>query len=149
MISRRRLIAYIAINALVSALVTITILVLYHHYFSAQAAGATSSNAVGTVEISSVIRPGSLEGETVVVLNSGPTSSDLTGWALQTPDGKTAYTFPQITLHPNGVVRVHSGAGTDTAIDLFGNLSRPAWRSGDLVSLVDLQGNLVDNYRIP
>jgi hypothetical protein len=73
----------------------------------------------------------------------------MAGWKLQSPDGKSIYEFPQITLHDNGTIQIHTTSGDDTAIDLFWDLAHPVWRSGDLVTLVDSYGNVVDNYRIP
>jgi hypothetical protein len=157
MASRNRLVAYIAINVLVSALVTLTILSIYHLFFAPRpmplvavdsgAGGAVP--AAGLLEIRTVSGVGRVDSEMVVVQNAGQASVDLGGWRLQTPDGKTAYTFPRIILHKDGTLRIHTAPGTDTAIDLFWNRSRAAWRSGDLVSLMDSQGVVVDNFLIP
>jgi hypothetical protein len=157
MASRNRLFFYIVINVIVSALVTIIILFIYDRYFRPELVPMTVANpasgpaATGTepLEIASVVGVGQLESEIVVVHNTSNASVNLSGWKLKTVDDKNTFTFPQITLHENGAVQIHTAGGNDTAIDLYWNLSRPLWKSGDLVTLTDARGNLIDNYRIP
>ena len=99
------------------------------------------------VEIGETISIGNLEGETIVLTNQGGTIN-LEGWTLSGPEGQS-FTFPALTLFPESRVRVHSTAGDDTARDLYWNRTEPAWREGELVTLRDGDGNVVDTYVVP
>ena len=54
-----------------------------------------------------------------------------------------AYTFPsqpELTLYKDGAVQVYTRAGTDTVTEVYWNRAEAAWRSGELIRLVDAQG---------
>lgn len=99
------------------------------------------------VEIDETISIGDLEGETIVLTNQGGTVN-LEDWTLSSPDGGS-FTFPPLTLFPEGRVRIHSTEGDDTARDLYWGRTEPAWREGELVTLRDGDGNVVDTYIVP
>jgi hypothetical protein len=163
MLDRRKLVQYLLLNVFVSACVTGTILFWYDRNFravnqpsvqqAAQAGGSpASSNAeLQTdipVKISSVVGAGTRSSEIVVVKFEGDGQLELAGWQLKDEDGNT-FTFPKITLYPNGAVQVHTVSGTDTVIDLYWGIGEAVWSSGENARLFDAQGNLRAVYRVP
>ncbi|MBI3163728.1 MAG: lamin tail domain-containing protein [Chloroflexi bacterium] len=161
---RRKLIQYLLLNIFVSASVTGGILFWYDRNYRAVSqpavaqatpASGNSTPASGTelqtdiaVKISSVVGAGALESEIVVVKFEGEGELDLASWQLKDEDGNT-FTFPKLTLYPNGAVQVHTIAGSDSVIDLYWGIGEPVWSSGENARLFDSQGNLRAVYRVP
>ena len=161
---RRKLIQYLLLNVFVSASVTGGILFWYDRNSRAvsqpavvQAAPASSDSAPAAsadlqtdipVKISSVVGSGVLTSEVVIIKFEGEGELDLTSWQLKDDDGNT-FTFPKVTLYPNGAVQVHTNVGTDTVIDLYWGIGEPVWDSGEEARLFDSQGNLRAVYRVP
>lgn len=158
----RKLIQYLLINIFVSASVTGGILFWYDRNYRAvsqpavaQAPSAGNASASSTdlqtdipVKISSVVGAGTLTSEIVVVKFEGTGELDLASWQLKDENGNT-FTFPKITLYPNGAVQVHTNTGTDSVIDLYWGLGDAVWSSGENARLFDSQGNLRAVYRVP
>lgn len=163
---RRKLIQYLLLNVFVSASVTGGILFWYDRNYRAvsqpaaiQQAAPVSGNdpalASNTdlqtdipVKISSVVGSGVLASEVVIIKFDGEGQLDLTSWQLKDDDGNT-FTFPKVTLYPNGAVQVHTIVGTDTVIDLYWGTGETVWDSGEEARLFDSQGNLRAVYRVP
>lgn len=162
---RRKLIQYLLLNVFVSASVTGLILFWYDRNVRAtsqpavvQAASVSNSDSASVpstelqtdipVKISSVVGAGVLSSEIAIIKFEGEGQLDLTSWQLKDEDGNT-YTFPNITLYPNGAVQVHTAAGTDTVIDLYWGIGEGVWGSGENARLFDAQGNLRAVYRVP
>ena len=163
---RRKLIQYLLLNVFVSASVTGGILFWYDRNYRAvsqpavvQQAAPVSGNdpapASSTdlqtdipVKISSVVGSGVLTSEVVIIKFEGEGELDLTSWQLKDDDGNT-FTFPKVTLYPNGAVQVHTNTGTDTVIDLYWGIGEAVWDSGEEARLFDSQGNLRAVYRVP
>jgi hypothetical protein len=158
---RRRLVYYLLLNVLVSACVTGGMLFWYDRNYRAVSQPAvqqvsSSSNAAPTadlqtdipVKISSVVGAGTVDAEIAVVKFEGEGQLNLAGWQLKDDNGNT-FTFPQLTLYPNGAVQVHTVVGTDTVIDLYWGLRDPVWQAGEDAKLFDPQGNLRSVYPVP
>jgi hypothetical protein len=161
---RRRLLLYLLLNVFVSACVTSAILFWYHRNYreatlssippaslqSNQPAPAATLNPETdiSVAISSVIGAGILNAEWVVVRNLGDAPLNLANWQLRDSD-RNVFTFPNLTLNPNGAVQVHTIAGTNTVIDLYWGLDRPVWESGEEAQLLDPSGNVRAVYKVP
>jgi hypothetical protein len=160
---RRKLAYYLLLNAFVSACVTGTILFWYDRNYRAlsqssvqQAAPSNGDSAPSNtdlqtdipVNISSVVGAGTLDSEIVVVKFEGEGQLDLASWQLKDEDGNN-FTFPRLTLYPDGAVQVHTVSGTDTVIDLYWGTSEAVWSSGENARLFDAQGNLRAIYRVP
>jgi hypothetical protein len=158
---RRRLVYYLLLNVFVSACVTGGILFWYDRNYRAVTQPAVQrasqgGDAVSTadlqsdipVKISSVVGAGTVNAEIAVVKFEGEGQLNLAGWQLKDEDGNT-FTFPQLTLYPNGAVQVHSVSGTDTVIDLYWGLRDPIWQAGEDAKLFDSQGNLRAVYPVP
>jgi hypothetical protein len=161
---RRKLVSYLLLNIFVSAAVTGTILFWYDRNYrvtsqpAAQQAAPPSNASVAAsnselqtdipVKISSVVGAGTFESEIVIVKYEGDDQLELASWQLKDEDGNT-FSFPQITLYPNGAVQVHTAAGNDTVIDLYWGIGEAVWSSGENARLFDSQGNLRAVYRVP
>jgi hypothetical protein len=100
------------------------------------------------VDVVSVTGAGVIAGESITLQNNGAESIQLTGWTIKNNLGST-YTFPVLTLYPGGIVRLHSGPGTDTASDLYWGLTATVWKSGELVALSDTLNIMRAFYRVP
>lgn len=162
---RRKLIQYLLLNVFVSASVTGGILFWYDRnsravnqpvVAQAQAPSANNnspapSNKLQTdipVKISSVVGSGALSSEIAIIKFEGDGQLDLTAWQLKDEDGNT-FTFPGVTLYPNGAVQVHTSAGSDNVIDLYWGAGESVWNSGEEARLFDSQGNLRAVYKVP
>jgi LysM repeat protein len=99
------------------------------------------------IEIGQVLGSGNLANEVVIVRNRGGVAS-LEGWTLAAVDGDT-FTFPALTLFMDVQVRVHSAEGNSTPSDLYWGRTEPAWTGGELLTLRNAAGNVVDTYIVP
>lgn len=99
------------------------------------------------IEFETVLNVGDPASERVILENRGGTVS-LEGWTLSGTSGET-FVFPALTLFPEAAVQVHSASGDDTPHDLYWGREEPAWEMGELVTLRDAEGNVVDTYIIP
>ncbi|MCS7178133.1 MAG: LysM peptidoglycan-binding domain-containing protein [Anaerolineae bacterium] len=99
------------------------------------------------VEIAGVLGAGDLARERVRLRNRGEVVS-LEGWSLSDAGGDR-YTFPRLVLFPGGEVTLHSGSGASGPTQLYWNRAAPAWQSGELLTLRDADGAVVDTYVVP
>jgi len=99
------------------------------------------------IEINEIEGAGDLEAEMVVLSNQGDMVS-LEAWTLSSP-ANDRFVLPALTLFPQGEVRVHSMEGDDTPRDLYWGRTESAWQEGELVTLRDADGNVVDTYIVP
>ena len=99
------------------------------------------------LEIAEVRGPGNLAAEVAHVVNGGGATS-LESWVLSDAHGST-FEFPAITLFTGGQVIVHSTVGTTTPSDLYWGRTSPAWQRGELITLRDATGSIVDTYIVP
>jgi hypothetical protein len=99
------------------------------------------------VEIAGVLGAGDLARESVRIRNRGGAVS-LEGWTLSDAGGDR-FLFPRLVLFPGGEVTLHSGPGVSTPTDIFWNRAAPAWQSGELLTLRDAEGAVVDTYVVP
>jgi LysM repeat protein len=99
------------------------------------------------VEIGQVLGSGNLATEVVVVRNRGGLA-DLEGWTLSDAEGNT-FVFPALILFTGAEVRVHSGASRNTPSDLYWGRTTPAWSGGELITLHDATGSVVNTYIVP
>lgn len=99
------------------------------------------------VEITGVLNAGNLAAEALALENRGGTVN-LEAWTLSTATDD-AFTFPPLTLFTEASLQVHSANGEDAPRDLYWGRAEPAWQAGELVTLRDADGNVVDTYIIP
>jgi len=106
-----------------------------------------SSEAV--VEITAVVSPGELETEAVQIVNAGSDATALVGWKLVDLQGRI-YTFAQVTLFGDGAgILIHTGAGRNSATDLYWGRSEAVWEPGELVTLLDGDDNIIATLTVP
>jgi LysM repeat protein len=100
------------------------------------------------VSIREIVDAGNLEEEAVFIFNGGR-SVLMEGWTLSDAQDNT-YTFPNLFLGTGGSVRVHTGAGLNSATDLFWNLDAPVWgEPGEVATLRDESGLAIDTLELP
>ncbi len=163
---RRRLILYLLLNVFISACVTSAILFWYDRNYrsvsvsdvlpAAPSGNQQASASNGTlnpqvnvpIEIVSVIGAGTLNAEWVVVSYKGEDPIDLANWELR-DQNRHVFVFPQLILHTNGAVQIHTASGTNTVIDLYWGQGDPVWQSGEEAQLYDPNGNLRAKYKVP
>ncbi len=149
------LLAYLLLNILISAGVTLAIL-RWHDHRLAQALPCPTEEAgqppaaadITPFEIVAVVGAGQMETEYVMLHYLGESPVDMAGWTLSDEDGHV-YTFPALTLFPDGMTEIHTAAGDDSAVALHWGLDDAVWQSGELVTLADPQGVAQALYRIP
>jgi len=165
---------YLLVNVIVSAAVTLAVLVLWDRAHplpvipsaslprqtqASVAATGKSVVAAGTprptfppgqvlVTIENVISAGTLSNEVVLIKSSSDVNIPMSGWKLDDGQGKT-FVFPDLNLNPGGAVQLHTGTGDNTVIDLFWGLDAPVWQVGKTVTLRDDQGNVRSSFTIP
>ena len=163
---RRRLLLYLLLNVAISVCVTSAILFWYDRNYrsvsqsAVQPASLLDSQNMAVpqatldpeveipVEIVSVIGAGTLSAEWVVVSYTGEDQINLASWELRDED-KNVFIFPQLVLHPNGAVQIHTVSGTNTVIDLYWGKNDPVWQSGEEAQLFDPSGNVRAKYKVP
>lgn len=101
------------------------------------------------VEIARVVSAGDVASEALEVINRGTAVARLDGWTIVNTRTDETFTFPPLNLFPQGAVTVYSGAGEDTAIDLYWGLDEAVWQSGDMLELYDNLEQLQDEYEVP
>jgi micrococcal nuclease len=79
---------------------------------------------------------GDASDEYVCLTNQDPNPADMSSWVLRNVLGRS-YDFPVgFTLAPGRMVKVHTGAGADSATDLhWAYRVNPAWEKGDKLTL--------------
>jgi LysM repeat protein len=99
--------------------------------------------AVGEVRLTlEILNPADPVKEAAYISNQGMYVR-LGGWTLSN-DRDAPYTFPDFGLGGNGAaVNVHTGAGGDTATDLFWGRPATAWKAGDTATLRDPEGQVI------
>jgi hypothetical protein len=161
---RRKLLLYLLLNVFISACVTGTILFWYDRNYRSTALSTVQLAPVSNnqsapqptlnpkadipVEIVSVVGAGTLDAELVVVTYKGNDQINLANWELRDAD-RHIFVFPQIVLHKDGAVQVHTSSGTNTVIDLYWNAGNPIWQSGEEAQLFDPSGNVRAKYKVP
>jgi len=170
----KRLLPYIFLNILISALTTLLVLSLWERarqpslfglptavpqpvvLSSPEATTVLLPKATPTlppldpplIMIEGVLAAGDLEHEAVLLKRLGDGDLWLGDWRL-TNGRDQVYRFPDLLLSKNGSIRVYTRRGNNTVIELFWGLDAPLWHSGDRIRLLDSQGNLRAEYTIP
>lgn len=172
----RRLLFYILLNMVVSAVTMIGVLYLWdntnlkHVLFSTSpgASSQTVSDAPSTpdtfqtpaslqIEIDEVGGVGNLDTEYVRLRHVSSSSQEtisLEDWRLKDEDNHefailSQSGFEQLELHQKGAVNIFTKAGQSNPIELYLGFSEPLWEPGETVSLVDPRGEIHDSFLIP
>ncbi|RPJ41135.1 MAG: hypothetical protein EHM21_13615 [Chloroflexi bacterium] len=174
---RSNLLLYLLLNIFVSAITTLAVLVIWDYTRRADSpllpivAAQTGTNPAQTlptetppsptatlppvgeqvITFVSVVGPGDLDQEAVIFKRLGEGNLRLAGWKL-TGEHNNTYAFPEqpeLILYKDGAVQIYSKTGSDTATDVYWNRDKAAWRSGELLKLVDSAGNERASYKVP
>ncbi len=157
----KKIFPYLLINIAVSAVTMLAVILIWNALHPSPLA-AVDGNAVPittgstklpplsqkTIEIQSVYMPGELNYEKISLKNVGDLPVDMTGWSLSN-GSKNKFTFPALTIYPNGAVDVYSIAGVNTAVELFWNAPEAVWKTGGKAILIDSDGQERSRYLIP
>lgn len=100
------------------------------------------------VQVARVLNPGDVTNEAVEILNEGTSVARLEGWTMVNERTGEEFAFPALNLFPQGAVTVYTGAGEDTAIDIYWGRDAAVWEIGDIVRLFDADGELQAEYEI-
>lgn len=92
-----------------------------------------------------------LNGEYVVFKNSCDFSCELTGWTVKDEASRTPYEFPDFVLNPGERMRLYTGCGVNTELELYwcsrGRECNAIWNNdGDTLYLRDSTGSLCLEY---
>ena len=119
-------------------------------------AGPPSSVPITTVTVATGVMithieydpPGrDLDGEYVLLRNTGATPAELTGWTLRDGDSKHLFIFPAFTLAPEATVQLWTKAGTHAAANLYWGSGGAIWNNADDTgTLSDRSGVLVSSF---
>lgn len=116
------------------------------------AAAPTATPIASTVNtgirVTAVTGAGDPAAEVVNVGNDSDLAVNLQGWRLER-EGGPAYTFDNLLLFPGSGLKLHSGQGTDTSVDVYWNQAAGVWSSGAVARLVNPQGAEVSRFPVP
>lgn len=148
----KRLIVYLVINVIVSALTTLLVLALWTSFTIGQAPEfgvvSTTESTSSQLAINAVIGAGDLANERVIIEHVGIGDISLTGWRLRNASG-AEYRFPALVLHPGAEISIFSHSGDDSASSLYWDRQVSMWRLGEQASLIDPSGRVQARYTVP
>lgn len=81
-----------------------------------------------------------IQGEHVLIRNTGAAAANMAGWTLRdiAPQNPHVYPFPSFSLPGNAEARIWTKAGNNSARDLYWGLGAPVWNNtGDTAILRD------------
>ncbi len=172
----QRLLFYILLNMVVSAVTMIGVLYLWDNtnlkqvLFSTSPGGTSESisESSGTpdtfqtpasldIEIDEVGGIGNLDTEYVRLRHVNSSTQEtisLENWRLKDEGGHefailSQSGFEQLELHKKGAVNIFTKAGQSNPIQLYLGFSEPLWEPGETVSLINPQGEVHDSFLIP
>ena len=102
----------------------------------------------GDLEIESIIGAGELATERLLIRHVGEEEISLIGWQLQDQDGNV-FNFPAITMFSKGAVTVYSAKGTSTVVELYWGMDEAIWEVGEKAYLIDPAGEVRAEYQVP
>jgi len=162
MIHWKRLVPYLLINVVVSAVTVLLVLLFWEQARSAPASSPQSLPSAAptaqatlppldepVVKINIIIGVGDLPTEVVRIQRQGEHELSLLNWTLKDQDG-LVYTFQDLRLLKDAEIRVYSRPGVQkSSTELFWGQSQAVWRHGETARLYDSAGNLRAEYLIP
>lgn len=172
----KRLLFYILLNMVVSAITMVGVLYLWentnlkHVLFQSSPGpgGAQVQEPEGTpatfqtpitrqIEINEVGGVGNLDTEYVRLKRVGQGSQEtisLENWRLRDEDDHefailSQSGFESLELHKKGAVNIYTKPGQSNPIELYLGFSNPLWEPGETVTLIEPSGNVHDTFLIP
>lgn len=153
-LSEPRLVRYLVLNVILSALTALIVLSLWSHFVlntPPAAVGGTplaASTFTGQLRVAAVVGAGDLDNERVTIEHAGDEDITLSGWRLRDASG-VEFRFPALVLHPGAQVSVLTRNGDDSASELFWDRQVAVWSSGELLTLLDPSGQVQATYTVP
>ncbi len=167
----KRLLAFLFLNVIVTALTMWVVLTLWTRANPLPAVDLPANSATpatastgapaslptaapgapataGQLEINTVVAAGDVDNERVLIRHIGQEEIALAGWELEDEDGNT-FVFPALRMFSGGAVTVYTRAGVNTVVELYWGQDAAVWQSGETVTLRDPDGNLQAEYLIP
>ena len=169
----KKLLFFIAINIIVSAVTIIGVLYIWENtrlknvlfdgaeppaeVSSPSAENGSEESANLLIEIGEVGGLGNLATEYVRLVRpdseAGATIS-LQDWSIRDENNHEFVILEQsglasLDLHGQGAVNIYTKEGSSNPIELYLGLSDPIWQPGETVTLIDPQGDVHDTYLIP
>lgn len=170
----KKLLVYIVINIVVSAITIIAVLFLWENtrlkqvLFNSGDGPAVVTSPEGVVlteeltgdlliEIGEVGGVGNLATEYLRLIRAGTGAGDtisLHDWHIRDENNVEFNILEQsglasLELHSQGAVNIYTKAGNSNPIELYLGLSDPIWEPGETVTLIDPKGEIHDTYLIP
>jgi hypothetical protein len=157
----KKILPYLLINIVVSAITMLAVILIWNAFHPSPLATVSGDEIAittgstelppltqKTIEIQSVYMPGEVNYEKISLKNVGQVPIDMTDWMLSN-GSKVKFTFPALTIYPNGAVDIYSIAGFNTAVELFWNAPEAVWKPGGKAVLFDSNGQERSRYAIP
>ena len=170
----KKLLFYVVLNIVVSAITIIGVLYLWENtklknmLFDSSdipaevGSGDPSSDVAAAsenllIEIGEVGGIGNLATEYVRLVRPGSDPGDtisLQDWLIKDENNHQYNILEQsgvasLDLHGQGAVNIYTKEGDSNPIELYLDLSDPIWQPGDIISLIDPDGEVHDTYIIP
>lgn len=162
--NRRPLLSYILINILISALTTLAVLLIWSRVTALPEAASSEAQLTQTgvpkapeagapiyaeqLRITTIIAPGDLQNERVLIEHVGEEDVLLAGWTLEDEDGNR-FSFPGLVLHSGASVEVLTREGENTVTRLFWNQDEALWTRSETATLIDPNDEAQASYQIP
>jgi hypothetical protein len=161
--NRRPLLSYILVNIVISALTTLAVLLIWNRMTAIPDRpisdqdnspptisddASNQSNFADQLKITTVIAPGDLQNERVLLEHIGDEDVLLAGWVLEDEDGHN-FAFPALVLHPGAALEIHSQDGENTVTRLYWNESDSIWSRSETATLLDPNNESQASYQIP
>ncbi len=99
------------------------------------------------VQIVQLFNFGDVTLEVVEIQNQGEEVVALGGWTLSDIEGNI-YTFPDIRIQPNTIIRIFTRVGQNTPGALYWNETVPVWEVGDVATLSDGAGAIQSMFEV-
>ena len=115
---------------------------------AAQSDQSNSTDFSGQLRITTIIAPGDLQNERVLIEHVGSQDVSLAGWTLEDEDNNR-YTFPSLILHPGASIELFSRQGEGSATRLFWNEEDSIWNDSESATLLDPDQTIQASYQIP
>ena len=166
---RKSWLPFILLNIVISALTTLLVMYLWNRAhppqeiiiempasvpFNQESANTAALDPAAlppadkaVMSIQTVIAPGDVNNEYVILERIGSGILNLNGWYLVN-EGGAKYTFPEFEIF-TGKIEVHSSAGENNVNKLYMNAAEALWQSGGTVSLFDFANQERATYQIP
>jgi len=170
----KKLLFYLVLNIVVSAVTIIGVLYLWENtrlknllFASGDLPGETSAEDITSgspesaqdllIEIGEAGGIGNLATEYVRLVRPGADPEDtisLQGWSIKDENNHQYNILDQsgvasLDLHGQGAVNIYTKEGDSNPIELYLDLSDPIWEPGETVTLLDPDGEVHDSYLIP